>query len=305
MRQVKSLREIPSPIVLPFILVIGICTTFFRAFVLEPGSASLGVFFETIYYTCFAIFCTSLFLLIINFKMNSKSILLWIHLILGAPISLIYLYNISYNSFLNFVETTTPQKSRTEKITNLTLLNNYSRAFENLVDILVDVKVIGIKADSAHRYFFGSSYKDDIDRKFAVDLTPEIKGIKYLEFKVTNLFFHPSDNSYLVGFLTTKFINPYAITRENSNGIDFDSSLFIGKIEDSNFDMIVLGEYRLSCTSFEKCEFYMEKNFLKGMSKNFGFNINDSRFWEKNHVIERLEEHSQDLENNIWKNFYE
>ena len=301
MHQVKKFRDIPSPIILPFVLILGIFTTFFRAMVLNPGSASLGVFIETIYYTSFILFFCSLFLLLIDFKRTRKSKLLWIHFLIAAPLSLMLLYNLSYNKLLDLVETTTPNKFITQKISDPEVLGEQSEIFESLADSLLDVQVIGVKSDSASRYFYGSFYEDDINRKFAIDLTPEVKDIKYLKFKVSNLYLHPENESYVVGFFTSKFKNPYAVTNENPEGIDYESSVFVGKISTLNSGMLVLKEYGLNCISFERCEYHMEKNFLKGRREHFKFNINDSRFWSENNFISRLEDRINDLENNIWK----
>lgn len=300
MRKIKSLREIPSPIVLPFILIGGIILTFFRALVLQPGSASLGVFFETIYYTSFSIFYAAVFLLFIDFKRTKKSTLLWFHLILGAPLSLIMLYGVLFNFGLKFIETTTPRKFQTKKIMDPILLERYSNGFETLTDSLLDVQVIGIKADSARRLFSSKFYYDDIERKFAIDLVPEVRDLQYLEFNTSNLYYSPNDPIYLVGFITAKYTNPYAVSKDNTEGVDFNSKLFIGKVEDSNFEMIVLREYGLSCNSFERCNYFMERNFLKGKSSQFKYNINDSRFWSENNWIEKLDAHSKDLKNNVY-----
>lgn len=299
MRDVKSLREIPSPIILPFILAGGIILTFFRALVLQPGSASLGVFFETIYYTSFAIFYVAIFLLFIDFKRTKKSAILWFHLVLGAPLSLMVLYYNLYNYGLNYIDTTTPNEFISEKVVDKILLEHYSNKFESLTDSLLDLHIIGVKEDSARRLFNSEFYYDDIERYFAIELTPEIGDLEYLDIKVSNLFYSPNSRNYLVGFLTTKFTNFYAITSDNPQGIDFDSKIFIGKIEDSEFEMIVLREYGLSCINFERCNYHMEKNFIKGQGSHFKYNINDVRFWSENDVIERLEVHAYNLRNNI------
>lgn len=108
-----------------------------------------------------------------------------------------------------------------------TYLNILKKEFESIPDSLVN-KVIGTRSDSTLRYFYGTTYNDDIDRKLSINLTPENKGLQYLEFRTQEIYPSTLDSNYFVGVLTSKYYNEYAISSDNPDGIDFKSNIFIG-----------------------------------------------------------------------------
>lgn len=293
------MKKYLSPFILLTLLCGGITLIFIRVLTLDDQSGSLGLFIELFYWLSLLIFISSLLLLVVDFKKNKKSFLVWFHLIISAPLSLIIISNFIQIQYRAIIKTTTPKSFLVENNLDSTYLNILKKEFESIPDSLVN-KVIGTRSDSTLRYFYGTTYNDDIDRKLSINLTPENKGLQYLEFRTQEIYPSPLDSNYFVGVLTSKYYNEYAVSSDNPDGIDFKSNIFIGSKKNKAFNMIVLNQYNLSCSSFDNCLEHMKTDFLKGRSKTFGYNINDTRFWTENNWIERIDSHSRDLEENIF-----
>lgn len=293
------MKKYLSPFILLFLLIGGTIFIFIRVFTLDDQSGSLGLFIESFYWLSLILFISSLFFLLIDFKSYKKNFLVWFHLIISAPLSLIIISNFIQIQYRAMVKTTTPKSFLAENNLDSTYLNILKKEFESIPDSLVN-KVIGTRSDSTLRYFYGTTYNDDIDRKLSIDLTPENYGLQYLEFRTQEIYPSPIDSNYFVGILIYKYYNEYAVSADNLDGIDFASNIFIGSRKNQNTNMIILDRYRLGCWSFSSCLEGMKTNFLKGKSKTFGYNINDIRFWTENNWIERIDSHSRDLEENIF-----
>jgi len=293
------MKKYLSPYILLFLLIGGTIFIFIRVFTLDDQSGSWGLFIESFYWLSLILFISSFFFLLIDFKSYKYNFLVWFHLIISAPLSVIIISNFIQVQYLSFIETTTPKEYRTIRFVESKKSPFLKRKFETIPDSLKN-KVIGIRSDSTRRYFLGKTYTDNIDRKLSINLTPENEGLKYLDFKVAELYQSPVDSNYYVGILISKFYNEYAVSLDNLSGIDFESNIFIGSIEDQSYTMLILSKYNLSCSSVDNCLKYMRTNFLKGRSKTFDYNINDIRFWSKNNWIEKIDNYSKDLENNIY-----
>ena len=293
------LKRTTSPVILPFILGTGVIILLSKISTIDDKTGVFADLIDAAYVLSFTLLSASVLLLTLDFKRNSKSIILWIHLILSAPLGILALNNLIFEFGLKFIQTTTPSKFRTEVFSSPNLPDSLTQEFTFLVDSLIDLKIIGIKADSAERYFNSTTFKDDIDRKFAISFLTEGKDRRYLKFKIEPISYSPYNADYIAGFITAELSSKRSIPKNNPDGIEYISKIFIGRIESGNIDLIASDRYSLRCSGFEKCSTHMKRNFLKGMSTAFTYNINDVRFWNENSFIEQLDEHTADLRKNV------
>ncbi len=293
------MKRLFRPFLLLVILVGGIFFIFIRVFTLEDQSGSLGIFIESFYWLSLILFFGSLVFLLIDFKKFRNNFLVWFHLVISSPLALILIFNFLQLQYFKSIETTTPDKYLLSEVNNPEKLNFLRSKFEAIPDSLVN-KVIGIKSDSTSRYFQGQMYHDNIERKLSIDLIPESQSLNYISFKVDRIYQSHTATNYYSGIITSKYFNEYAVDDKNPEGIDFKSNIFIGAKKEGSYYMIILDNYSLGCLSIDSCINGMELNFLKGRSKSFSYNINDSRFWSENNWKERMDKYIQEVKTNVY-----
>lgn len=249
------------------ILAVGILISIFHMFN-DHGGSALGNVISTLTITSLILFIATIVFILISFKQNSREISVWILLLLSCPLALMSMTHLTEELYLKLIDTTTPH----EFVYTQTVAPEKYYAdkihLQWLIDSLINVKTIERPSVLALRYFNGKTYKDSIERDWAIDLPHKIE---YKESIIDTLFYSEKDQ-VIAGLLINKVFNNY------SGKIEYFGKGFV--FNETDWKPFVMLQYSVTgYDNYELCSKRLRYYYLKKIGTYDGhYNMNDIRF---------------------------
>ena len=258
--------------ILSGILIIGILISIFHI-LNDQGGSALGNIMDTLTITSIVLFLSTILFIFLSFKKNIQKISVWIFLILSCPLALMSMTHMTKELSLKITETTTPKEFVYNVKVDPKTYELDKIKIQKLVDSLIKVKTIQRPAELALRYFNGKTYKDTIERDWAIDL-PE--KVEYKESIVDTLFYSENGNEILAGLLINKVFSEYQ--DYPNGGIEYFGNGF--KFDKNDLKPIKMLKYSVTgYDNYKSCSERLRYYYFKkiGTFEN-EHNMNDTRF---------------------------
>lgn len=253
------------------ILAVGILISIFHI-INDKGGSGLGNVIDTITITSLILFLSTIAFVLFSFKNNIKKISVWFLLILSCPLAIMSLTNFTKEISLEMTDTTTLNEFLYNVKVDQIKYEQDKVKLQNLVDSLINIKIIQKPSELALRYFNGKTYNDTIERDWAIDLPTKLE---YKESIIDTLFYSENGKSIIAGLLINKVFNEYA--NYPTGGIVFNGRGFLfNENETKPFKILscMCGHNTYNSCS-DKLRYYYFKKI--GTYEN-EFNMNDTRF---------------------------
>jgi len=254
------------------ILAIGILVSIFQI-VNDKGGSALGNIIDTFTITSIILFLSTIVFILLSFNKNIRKISVWFLLILSCPLTVMSMTHMTKELSLKMAETTT----REEFIYNVKIApDKYERdkiKLQNLVDSLIKVKTIERPSELTLRYFNGKTYKDTIERDWAIDLP---RNVEYKKSIIDTLFYSENGNKIIAGLLINKVFSE--LVDYPSGGIEYFGNGF--EFDKYDFKPIKMLKYSVNgYDNYKTCSDRLRYYYLKkiGTYENEK-NMNDIRF---------------------------
>lgn len=254
------------------ISVLGILISIFHI-INDKGGSAFGNIIDTFTITSIILFISTIVFILLSFKENTKKISVWFLLILSCPLAIMSMTHITKEFLLEMTETTTPKEFIYNVIVDQNIYDRDKIKIQNLIDSLLKVQTVERTSELASRYFNGKTYKDTIERDWAIDLPTKLE---YKESIIDTLFYSDNGKEIIAGLLINKVFNEYV--NYPKGGIEFIGKGFVYNKND--FKPIKMLKYTVGdYDNYKSCSDRLRYFYLKkiGTYEN-EFNMNDVRF---------------------------